>query len=89
MVLTLDSWWNSSTTAIPKFAKSVYITPATLLGLDLTEPAAENLVGFSTAQPELFKRQQLLPVRDLKLLVRDYPVRCAWWNSGTKLMCVR
>ncbi|PYH78688.1 DNA-binding protein HGH1 [Aspergillus uvarum CBS 121591] len=34
--------------------------------------ACENLVGFSTAQPELFKRQQLLPVRDLKLLARDY-----------------
>ncbi|KAJ5550726.1 hypothetical protein N7461_005424 [Penicillium sp. DV-2018c] len=34
--------------------------------------AVENLVGFSTAQPELFKRHQLLPVRDLKLLVRDY-----------------
>ncbi|CAG8392891.1 unnamed protein product [Penicillium salamii] len=34
--------------------------------------AAENLVGFSTAQPDLFKRHQLLPVRDLKLLVRDY-----------------
>ncbi|RHZ63205.1 protein HGH1 [Aspergillus thermomutatus] len=32
----------------------------------------ENLVGFSTAQPGLFKRHQLLPVRDLKLLVRDY-----------------
>lgn len=37
--------------------------------------ACENLVGFSTAQPELFKRHQLLPVRDLKLLVRDYTVR--------------
>ncbi|KAJ6001677.1 hypothetical protein N7499_002462 [Penicillium canescens] len=34
--------------------------------------ACENLVGFSTAQPDLFKRQQLLPVRDLKLLARDY-----------------
>ncbi|KAG2412639.1 hypothetical protein HFD88_010196 [Aspergillus terreus] len=34
--------------------------------------ACENLVGFSTAQPELFKRHQLLPVRDLKLLARDY-----------------
>ncbi|RAL06652.1 protein HGH1 [Aspergillus homomorphus CBS 101889] len=34
--------------------------------------ACDNLVGFSTVQPELFKRQQLLPVRDLKLLVRDY-----------------
>lgn len=37
--------------------------------------ACENLVGFSTAQPDLFKRHQLLPVRDLKLLVRDYTVR--------------
>ncbi|KAF4237329.1 hypothetical protein CNMCM6457_001234 [Aspergillus fumigatiaffinis] len=34
--------------------------------------ACENLVGFSTAQSDLFKRHQLLPVRDLKLLVRDY-----------------
>ncbi|KAJ9487260.1 hypothetical protein VN97_g6062 [Penicillium thymicola] len=34
--------------------------------------ACENLVGFSTAQPDLFKRHQLLPVRDLKLLTRDY-----------------
>lgn len=37
--------------------------------------ACENLVGFSTAQPDLFKRHQLLPVRDLKLLIRDYTVR--------------
>ncbi|KAL9109954.1 MAG: hypothetical protein Q9227_005477 [Pyrenula ochraceoflavens] len=34
--------------------------------------ACENLVGYSTAQPSLFKSNQLLPVRDLKLLVRDY-----------------
>ncbi|KAJ5468700.1 Oligopeptide transporter OPT superfamily [Penicillium sp. IBT 31633x] len=34
--------------------------------------AVENLVGFSTAQPDLFKRHQLLPIRDLKLLARDY-----------------
>ncbi|KZF21190.1 DUF383-domain-containing protein [Xylona heveae TC161] len=34
--------------------------------------AAENLVGFSTAQPSLFKRVQLEPIKDLKLLVRDY-----------------
>lgn len=36
--------------------------------------ACENLLGFSIAQPNLFKRHQLLPVRDLKLLVRDYTV---------------
>lgn len=35
--------------------------------------AAENLVGYSTAQPSLFKRNQLEPVKDLKLLVKDYP----------------
>ncbi|KAJ5774660.1 Oligopeptide transporter OPT superfamily [Penicillium paradoxum] len=34
--------------------------------------AVENLVGFTTAQPDLFKRHQLLPVRDLMLLARDY-----------------
>ena len=34
--------------------------------------AAENLVGYSTAQPSLFKRNQLEPVKDLKLLVKDY-----------------
>ncbi|KAK2760413.1 hypothetical protein FQN54_002483 [Arachnomyces sp. PD_36] len=34
--------------------------------------ACENLVGFSVSEPALFKRHQLLPVRDLKLLARDY-----------------
>ncbi|GME42032.1 DNA-binding protein hgh1 [Neofusicoccum parvum] len=34
--------------------------------------AAENLVGYSTAQPSLFKRNQLEPIKDLKLLVKDY-----------------
>ncbi|CAK4034131.1 related to FAM203 family [Lecanosticta acicola] len=34
--------------------------------------AAENLVGYSTAQPTLFKRNQLEPIKDLKLLVKDY-----------------
>lgn len=35
--------------------------------------AAENLVGYSTAEPALFKRNQLEPVKDLKLLIKDYP----------------
>ena len=34
--------------------------------------AAENLVGYSTAQPSLFKRNQLEPIKDLKVLIRDY-----------------
>lgn len=36
--------------------------------------ACENLLGFSTAQPSLFKRNQLEPIKDLKLLTRDYPL---------------
>jgi hypothetical protein len=35
-------------------------------------PAAENLVGYSTAQPSLFKYNNLEPIQDMKLLVRDY-----------------
>ncbi|KAK5697957.1 Protein hgh1 [Elasticomyces elasticus] len=38
----------------------------------IRQTAAEHLVGYSTAQPSLFKRNQLEPVRDLKLLVKDY-----------------
>jgi hypothetical protein len=38
----------------------------------IRQVACENLVGFSSSQPSLFKRQQLLPIRDLKLLTRDY-----------------
>ncbi|KAF2724475.1 DUF383-domain-containing protein [Polychaeton citri CBS 116435] len=34
--------------------------------------AAENLVPYSTAQPSLFKRNQLEPIKDLKQLIRDY-----------------
>ena len=41
---------------------------ATLTGIQ----AAENLVGFSTAQPSLFKRKTLEPIADLKLLIKDY-----------------
>lgn len=37
-----------------------------------TYAAAENLVGYSTAQPSLFKRNQLEPIKDLKLLIKDY-----------------
>ncbi|KAI9802939.1 MAG: hypothetical protein M1825_002170 [Sarcosagium campestre] len=34
--------------------------------------AAENLVGYSKSQPSVFKVGQLTPIKDLKLLVRDY-----------------
>lgn len=71
---------------IPKFDRLVRNPPKHILHhSDLTpdvSSACENLVGYSTAQPSLFKRQQLLPVRDLKLLARDYTVREAY--SGRK-----
>lgn len=34
--------------------------------------AAEHLVGYSQSNPALWKRNQLEPIKDLKLLVRDY-----------------
>lgn len=39
---------------------------------DIRKLASENLVGYTTAQPSLFKRNQLEPIKDLKVLVRDY-----------------
>jgi hypothetical protein len=41
---------------------------------DSSRKACENLVPYSSSQPSVFKTGQLLPVRDLKLLVRDYDV---------------
>ncbi|KAL8678423.1 MAG: hypothetical protein Q9186_005231 [Xanthomendoza sp. 1 TL-2023] len=35
--------------------------------------AAENLIPYSKTQPAIFKTGQLTPIRDLKLLVKDYP----------------
>ncbi|KAL8725882.1 MAG: hypothetical protein Q9166_007079 [cf. Caloplaca sp. 2 TL-2023] len=35
--------------------------------------AAENLIPYSKTQPAIFKTSQLTPIRDLKLLVKDYP----------------
>ena len=37
--------------------------------------AIENLTGYSTSQPSIFKADNLIPVKDLKLLVGDRPVR--------------
>ncbi|EAT84685.2 hypothetical protein SNOG_08409 [Parastagonospora nodorum SN15] len=38
----------------------------------IRQTAAEHLVGYSDSNLALFKRNQLEPVRDLKLLVKDY-----------------
>ncbi|PGH17524.1 hypothetical protein AJ79_01124 [Helicocarpus griseus UAMH5409] len=48
--------------------------------------ACENLVGFSISQPSLFKAHQLLPVRDLKLLAKDYaPIAKNAWTMLVNL----
>lgn len=36
--------------------------------------ATENLVPYSKTQPQIFKTGQLTPVKDLKVLVKDYAV---------------
>lgn len=36
--------------------------------------AIENLVPFSTSEPDVFKANELLPIRNLKVLVQDRPV---------------
>ncbi len=41
--------------------------------MKLTLPACEHLVSLSN-DATIFKKPQLVPVQDLKLLVRDYPV---------------
>ncbi|KAI9820382.1 MAG: hypothetical protein M1827_006006 [Pycnora praestabilis] len=41
----------------------------------IRQVAIEHLVGYSTSQPLIFKAGQLTPIKDLKLLIRDYPVR--------------
>ncbi len=45
--------------------------------------AAENLVGYSSSQPSIFKTEELKPIKHLKLLVRDHPV-CASEMSSPK-----
>jgi hypothetical protein len=37
--------------------------------------AIENLVPYSIGQPSIFKAEELKPVKHLKFLIRDQPVR--------------
>lgn len=39
--------------------------------------AAENLVPYSLAEPNVFKAEKLQPIKHLSFLVRDHPVRRA------------
>lgn len=38
----------------------------------IRQAAAEHLLGYSTTSPAVFKTNQLQPITDLKLLIRDY-----------------
>lgn len=68
------SWSASSSTATLKFVK-YKCNPAWFFAYKLTvRTACENLVGYSLSQPTIFKKDQLLPIKHLKLLVRDYTV---------------
>ncbi len=50
-----------------------------------TPAATENLVPYSRAQPAIFKTAQLQPVKDLKLLVRDYAVSRSHAKCSTRV----
>jgi len=53
---------------------SLVSSPATKKTKTDPATAVENLVPYSVSQPAIFKTNQLLPIKDLKLLVRDYKV---------------
>lgn len=50
------------------------IAQATAANSAVISIAAENLVPYSKNFPSIFKRDQLTPVKDLKLLIKDYAV---------------
>lgn len=44
---------------------------------DIRKVAVENLVPYSTAEPNVFKSEDLKPVKNLTILIRDHPVSSA------------
>lgn len=51
-----------------------YTSTSAGLSTEFLYEATENLVSYSKNQPAIFKTGQLTPIRDLKLLVKDYSV---------------
>jgi hypothetical protein len=68
----MSSSSSSCTTATHRLDKPVRTTPPPRHRPRSHYAAAEHLVGYSQANLPLFKRNQLEPIKDLKLLVRDY-----------------
>ena len=58
-----------------KFARLVRTSSSFLVpaNTDLSL-AADNLVPYSKTSPAIFKEPQFIPIKDLKLLIKDYPV---------------
>lgn len=40
----------------------------------IRQVAVENLVPYSTAEPAIFKTEDLKPVKNLTILIKDHPV---------------
>jgi hypothetical protein len=40
----------------------------------IRQVAVENLVPYSTAEPAVFKTENLKPVKNLTILIKDHPV---------------
>ena len=60
--------------AILRSGKLVRTNPNVLASVLNVRAACENLLGYSTSNASIFKNPQFIPIKDLKLLVRDYPV---------------
>jgi hypothetical protein len=69
----LSSSWNFCITGIPRSVKLVGFLQAWDFACADDTQACENLVGYSI-NAAIFKKPQFVPINDLKLLVRDYPV---------------
>ena len=47
----------------------------------IRQVAVENLVPYSTAEPSIFKTEELKPVKNVAILIRDHPVSPLPWPS--------
>ena len=77
------SLWISFPTVTDRCDKPVRFLPLHRTTRTDVDQAVEALVPYSLSQPAIFKTNELLPVKDLKLLVRDYKVGDSVTRRGT------
>ena len=70
----LHSWSNFFTMEILRSGRLVRYVRTVFSPKSNVTIAVEQLVHFSETDPAIFKTNQLTPVKDLKLLIKDYPV---------------